>query len=367
MHQSKTSMGLADLLIFLVLGSVTLGAAQPRVPDAKDFFYDPANGQRFDPVVVNQPPHLREIKKPDTAPQFVGIHYWFEDRMGRPVTADQAAVARGTFTLHIRGNVSGFLSMWSAAGSRVRLTAEKEGPAYRQIVSEQEYGVAGDFEFTSSAAPASLFVLFSRSETEQVYSAADAANKLDSIVRRDGRNGRPQLVHTTERTIADQIGTYIVNQEGGPVVGEIIISPTLGQKPPAGFAIRFEFGVCTTDVLDTFKGVFLRDLGPTPSVSIDVSLPSEMVTGFYQAVVDARFFDYPPEIDPRTEWTVLPAESYRLTVRSAGVTHQVHWVDKSRASTDQAVRLRTLFRRIKRQLLELPEVRSLPRAAVICL
>jgi hypothetical protein len=29
------------------------------------------------------------------------------------------------------------------------------------------------------------------------------------------------------------------------------------QAPP-DFAVRFEFGVCTTDVLDTFKNVFVR-------------------------------------------------------------------------------------------------------------
>jgi hypothetical protein len=44
--------------------------------------------------------------------------------------------------------------------------------------------------------------------------------------------------------------------------------------------------------------------------------------------------------------------------------HQGHRIDKSRAATDEAVRLRTLFRRLKRQLLELPEVKQPTRAHV---
>ena len=34
-----------------------------------------------------------------------------------------------------------------------------------------------------------------------------------------------------------------------------------GQKPPDDFAFRLEYGMCTTDVLDTFQSVFVRDMG----------------------------------------------------------------------------------------------------------
>ena len=142
---------------------------------------------------------------------------------------------------------------------------------------------------------------------------------------------------------------------------------TLAQAPPPDFALRFEFGTCTTDVLDTFKNVFVRNMDPKPSISVSVSLSPDTMKTIYHAIVDSRFFEYPEEFTPRTDIWVAPAEGYRLFVRSGGLSHQVHWRDNARASNDEAVRLRTLFRRIRQLAFELPEVARLPQSPAICL
>ena len=162
----------------------------------------------------------------------------------------------------------------------------------------------------------------------------------------------------------------------------------LGQAPtPADdFAFRLEYGVCTTDVLDTFQGTFVRDLGgPVPPLSIPLTLPQPSRDMALQAVLDARFFDYPsefrttpPSCTVKTNaiggsWAECPGVSafapsnhYKLTVRNAGVTHTVSWQDGIRPSTEQADRLRQMLQTIIEMVRALPELQRLPGAQVGC-
>ena len=158
-----------------------------------------------------------------------------------------------------------------------------------------------------------------------------------------------------------------------------------GQAPtPArDFAFRLEYGLCTTDVLDTFEGVFVRDLGMRVSaVSIPLTLPQRSIDVVFQAVIAAHFFDYPADfrIKPTSNCTVTPnggscggvssvfapADHYRLTVRSDGVSHTVSWHDSIAPSTEEANRLRDMLHVIIEMIRGLPEVQRLPLAQVGC-
>ena len=159
----------------------------------------------------------------------------------------------------------------------------------------------------------------------------------------------------------------------------------LGQTPtaPDDFAFRLEYGVCTTDVLDTFQGTFVRDLGgPVAPLSIPLMLPQHTRELAFQAVVVAHFLDYPSDfvIKPTSNCAVTssggscggsisvfaPAYHYKLTVQSAGVTHTVSWQDNTRPSTEEADRLRNLLLSIIEMIRALPDVQRLPRAQVGC-
>jgi hypothetical protein len=138
---------------------------------------------------------------------------------------------------------------------------------------------------------------------------------------------------------------------------------------PADFAVRFEFGVCTTDVLDTFNGVFVRDMGPrVPAVTVRLVVPSDVLQGIHDAVVAAGFFEYPARLSASGgDAYVVPAEHYRLEVRSAGKLHSVSWEDHTRPRSEDANRLRFLFTRIKELLAYRAELKNLPRPSVECL
>ena len=137
---------------------------------------------------------------------------------------------------------------------------------------------------------------------------------------------------------------------------------------PSDFAVRFEFGTCTTDVLDTFNGVFVRDMGPqVPAVSVPLVLSSEVVEAIHGAVINAMFFGYPSEFNDSGPVRVLPANHYRLAVRRSGSTHSVSWVDDTLPRSDEATRLRFLFTRIQQLVADRPELKSLPEAPVLCM
>ena len=137
---------------------------------------------------------------------------------------------------------------------------------------------------------------------------------------------------------------------------------------PSDFAVRFEFGTCTTDVLDTFNGVFVRDMGPhVPAVSVPLALPSDVVEAIHGAVINAMFFAYPSEFSDSGPVRVMPANHCRLAVRRGGSTYFVSWVDDTLPRSDEANRLRFLFTRIQQLVANRPELKSLPQAPVLCL
>jgi hypothetical protein len=153
-----------------------------------------------------------------------------------------------------------------------------------------------------------------------------------------------------------------------PAQAAILATVLFGQAAqPPDFAIRFEFGLCTNDIVDTFEGTFVRDMGPhDPAVSIPLVLPSEMLNAIYGAVEEARFFEYPSEFHVSGSSAFAPAEHYRLEVRTTGVRHVVTWRDAIRPTTAEADRLRSLFSRIRQLVVNLPDVQRLPRAGVGC-
>ena len=145
----------------------------------------------------------------------------------------------------------------------------------------------------------------------------------------------------------------------------MVLSPAL----PSDFAIRFAYGLCTTDVLDTSNGSFVRDMGlREPTVSIGLVFPRESLRAIYDELVAARFFEYPTtfHVSGSTAF-VSPAMHYRLEVRSGGATHTVTWIDGNRPSNPEADRLRDLFTRLITLVEEHPSVKGLPRARVGCM
>ena len=65
------------------------------------------------------------------------------------------------------------------------------------------------------------------------------------------------------------------------------------------FGFRFEVGDCLTERLDTFDGLFTKNLGGVPAriVAAHIALTAAQMTAIYRAIEDIRFFDYPSTFD----------------------------------------------------------------------
>jgi hypothetical protein len=93
-------------------------------------------------------------------------------------------------------------------------------------------------------------------------------------------------MHAKHRFVSSAVGVAAVL-----AAVHAVIAP--GLSKPSDFGMRFEFGLCTTDVLDTLQGVFMRDMGSrAPLVSRAVNVPAEALAAAWRAISEAQFFDY---------------------------------------------------------------------------
>src|SRR3954471_2463393 len=89
--------------------ALTIPAAA-QVAGAKAMFYDPSD---LGPAPVLTSGALRPIDEVRGPLLHCGIHYWFENAAGVPMTEAAARVAGGRVTLHIRSNIgAGYLSVF---------------------------------------------------------------------------------------------------------------------------------------------------------------------------------------------------------------------------------------------------------------
>jgi hypothetical protein len=192
---------------------------------ALEMFYNPAGRQVEAATAAMRPGELRTIPvvQPFPAGGYVGIHYWFEDSARARFTENQAAAAKGPFTLHIRNNVDeGFLTVWwITAAIGTQLTPVQGRYNGYRVAGRAEYVVPGHVHFTHPDCAGRLIVVFSRSQTEQAADAAHAVRRLETFLSRTTPDGRPQLVRERDSSTPGQVGTYVVNRRGFPVAAEI--------------------------------------------------------------------------------------------------------------------------------------------------
>jgi hypothetical protein len=218
--------------IALLLASVL---AAPAV-SARILFYDPASG---DPARAEAAPSPATGLTPVTTggTQYVGVHYWFENGRGEKF-ADPAAAGSGSrITLHLRGNVGAFLTVWmsDAGHASVELTSRTDaGPDGRwtgyRLAADDVFVVSREFVVASPGEDAERVIIFlARAQSEQVGSMAGAREKLQRIAARNASDGDSVIVREVDRTTRGQIGTYVVHRAGGQTGGEIVMA---GQASP---------------------------------------------------------------------------------------------------------------------------------------
>lgn len=144
-------------------------------------------------------------------------------------------------------------------------------------------------------------------------------------------------------------------------------------KPVTEFAFRFEYKPCAANMLDTYKNVYSREMGPgVQPISIPLTLSSEQMAAVEARIDDIQFFEYPTHfsgVAPGLAETIriAPSTTYRLEVRRMGAVHIVEWDDADSPRSERANRLLELFNVIIGFIDEHHDVKGLPRPRVVCM
>jgi len=221
---SAKSSGIAFLLGFAVFGaSATIAAQTPA--GAKALFYDPATGTVLPtpPKPGTTPGTPVPVRKPSAtvAPKFVGVHYWMELEGKGPVSDTYAFHTGDRIKIHVRSNVDGYLSLWAmepnGEGKLLLPTAGKDA----KVTADTDYLTPDFIKFSEPVQDERLLVFFSRSKTELPSNPKTASESTQKVGSATGSSGAKSLVMETDDKDQGQIGTYVVNRDGGPVAKEI--------------------------------------------------------------------------------------------------------------------------------------------------
>ena len=221
-HTTRLKGPLACLLV----GLVTALPVSARI-----LFYDPAVG---DPAAAAAGPSPTTGLTPvgTRGTRYVGVHYWFENSRGVRFADPAAAGVGSRITLHLRGNVGAFLTVWmsDADHSSVELTSRTDaGPEGRwtgyRLAADQPFAVSREFVVAPPGQDAEHVIIFlARSQTEQVDSMVGAREKLQRITARKDLDGDSVIVQEVDRLTQGQVGTYVVHRTGGQTGGEIVMA-----------------------------------------------------------------------------------------------------------------------------------------------
>jgi len=130
----------------------------------------------------------------------VGIQYWFENEQGTRFTQARDAGVGARVRLHVQCNTGGWLSVWMTDKSQeggIQLTPERQYAGYL-MEPRRDYVVPGTITVPAAGSDTRVLILFSRSQTEQVTTAADAREKIRRLSVATARDGALAIVQETD-------------------------------------------------------------------------------------------------------------------------------------------------------------------------
>ena len=212
--------------LFSVVACGAVLAASDGQTGAKALFYDPASGVALTgaqkaPVAPGKTVPVRKIAAKEQA-KYVGVHYWLE-LDGKGAVSDKNTFHTGDrIRVHVRSNVDGYLTLWTMeSNGEGKLLLPQPGKD-TLIVADSEYITPGFIKFAEPVQDERLLVFFSRSKTD-LPTGSNVSRSAQQVSSATGTSGAKSLVLETDDKDQGEIGTYVVNRDGGPVAKEITL------------------------------------------------------------------------------------------------------------------------------------------------
>ena len=144
-------------------------------------------------------------------------------------------------------------------------------------------------------------------------------------------------------------------------------------QPEPNFGFVLEFGPCSIDKLDTFKGEFTQDRVVEHPITIPMELTDEQMAMIYGKMIEINITGYPEVFQvpkPLMGEVVMLSSPYNydLTVENGESKTSIRWTDNIvQPTTPNADRLRELFRLIIQMVQEHPGYQGLPEVKFGCI
>jgi len=156
----------------------------------------------------------------------VGIQYWFENEQGTRFTQARDAGVGARVRMHIQCNTGGWLTVWITDKSQeggIQLTTMEGQWAGYLMEPRRDYAIPGEITVPAAGSDTRVLILFARSQTEQVRTAAQAHEKIRRLSAAVARDGGLAIVQETDTLTPGQVGTYVVHRAGAQPGVEIEI------------------------------------------------------------------------------------------------------------------------------------------------
>ena len=150
-------------------------------------------------------------------------------------------------------------------------------------------------------------------------------------------------------------------------------NPAWPAQPESNFGFVLEFGSCSIDKLDTFKGEFTQERVVEPSITIPLQLSDEQKAMIYGKMLEINLARYPEvfEVPKPLIGDVVMLSSpynYALMVQNGESRISIRWTDNMvQPTTAKADRLRELFRLIIQMVQEDSGYQQLPEVNFGCI
>ena len=230
MNSQKKALSLAACLLIALVSSGALALQDQTESGAKALFYSPQSGdfirsdERTDQrnKTPRSVPKRRKRVQPRPANP-VGLRYWIELEGGGWVTAEHVFHTGDAIRLHLTSNVDGYVSLWTLDRSGIKrpLFPPPNQPQFdNYIKAGADFVTPNTIRFVPPAEDERLVVFFSRSARDL---RTLTGNRVDNQIIAQAKEpaGAKALVFETENQNPTQIGTYVVNKNGGGITQEI--------------------------------------------------------------------------------------------------------------------------------------------------
>lgn len=129
---------------------------------------------------------------------------------------------------------------------------------------------------------------------------------------------------------------------------------------PNDFKMIFKYGVQQKNELNTFNGVYTKDMILDPSITAALSLSQEELDNIYNKMIEINFFDYPDKFSFKQ--VVIPYSRYYFKVQHNGQIKELSWDEKIVLDDKRADKLRELISYIMNVIQSKEEYKNLPPA-----